>query len=59
MIECLALYKHVPIVIAKHEFLRDLIQFDMSKFDVILGIDWLSVYGANIDCKDLKVTLRD
>ena len=28
-LECLVLYKHVPIVIAEHEFLGHLIEFDM------------------------------
>jgi len=31
----------------------------MLEFDIILGMDWLTVHGANIDCKDLKVTLKD
>jgi len=57
--ECPILYKHVHIVIDEHEFPRNLIQFDMSKFGIILGMDWLTTYGASIDCKDLKVTLRD
>ena len=59
MIECLVLYKYVPIVIVEHEFPRDLIQFDMSEFDIILKMDWLTVYGTSIDCKDLKVILKD
>jgi len=44
VIECLVLYKHVPIVIAGHEFSGDLIQFDMSEFDINLGnrlVDYL------------------
>jgi len=57
--ECLVLYRHVPIIIAKHEFPGDLILFNISEFDIILGTDWLIIYRANIDCKDLKVTLRD
>jgi len=56
VIECLVLYKLVPIVIAEHEVPGDLIQFDMLEFDIILRMDWLTVYGTNIDCKDLKVT---
>ena len=59
VIECPVLYKHVPIVIVEHEFPGDFIQFDMSKFDVILGIDWLTVYRTNINWEDLKVTLKD
>ena len=59
MVECPVLCKRIPILIAEHEFPGDLIQFDMSEFDIILGMDWLTVYRANIDCKDLKVTLKD
>lgn len=59
MIECPVLYKHIPIVIAEHEFPGDLVQFDMSEFDIILGMDWLTVHGETIDCRDLKVTLKN
>jgi len=37
----------------------DLIQFDLSNFDIILGINWLHTYGAKINCEDLKVILKD
>jgi len=36
----------------------DLIQFNLSDFDIILGINWLHTYGAKIDCEDLKVILK-
>jgi len=36
-IECSILYKQVPIVIAECEFPRNLIQFDISEFDIIFG----------------------
>ena len=32
-----------------------LIVFEMPNFDVILGMDFLSLYGANIDCRNKKV----
>jgi len=57
VIECLVLYKHALIVIAEHEFPENLIHFDMAEFDIILGIDWFTAHGANIDYKDLKVIL--
>ena len=28
----------------------------MSKFDVILGIDWLTKYGAILDCVSKSIT---
>ena len=37
----------------------DLIQFDLSDFDVILGMNWLIIHGESIDRKALKVTLKD
>ena len=35
---------------------RDLRILDMSEFDVILGIDWLTVYKVVIDCERRRVT---
>ena len=34
----------------------DLSIMDMSKFDVILGMDWLIAYGIVIDCERRRVT---
>ena len=34
----------------------DLRIMDMSKFDVILGMDWLTVYKVVIDCEHRRVT---
>jgi len=36
-----------------------LIQFDLSDFDSILGMNWLRTYEAKIHYKDLKVILND
>ena len=52
-------YKLVPITIGGTTFSVDLIQFDFSDFNIILGMNWLHTYGAKIDCEDLKVILRD
>ena len=46
-------------MIVEHEFPEDLIQFDMSKFDIILGMDWLTVFGENLGYRDLKVTIKN
>ena len=59
VIECPISNKLVPITIGGTTFLVDLIQFDLSDFDIILGMNWLHTYGAKIDCKDLKVILKD
>ena len=37
----------------------DLRIMDMSKFDVILGMDWLIAYRIIIDCERRRVTLED
>ena len=34
----------------------DLRIMDMSEFDVILGMDWLTAYRVVIDCKHRRVT---
>ena len=40
-------------------FPGDLIRFDLSDFDIILGMNWLHTYGAQMDYEDLKVILKD
>ena len=32
---------------------------DLTDFDVILGMDWLSTHGATLDCRDKVVRFRD
>jgi len=59
VIECPISYKLVPITIGGTIFLVDLIQFDLSDFDIILAMNWLDTYGAKIDCEDLNVILKD
>ena len=36
----------------------DLILLPMMKFDVIVGMDWLSKWGATIDCKNKRVQIE-
>ena len=47
----------VRIEINRRRFLADLIVMPMERFDVILGMDWLSRYRAVIDCARRRVTL--
>ena len=42
--------KGCPLTLDDRNFLMDLIVLSMSKFDIILGIDWLTKYCANLDC---------
>ncbi|XP_026405502.1 uncharacterized protein LOC113300515 [Papaver somniferum] len=44
--------------IAKHEFLIDLFVMNMSGYDVILGMDWLSAHHDVFDCFQKRVTLH-
>jgi len=55
VIECPISYKFIPIAIGGTTFTVDLIQFDLSDFDIILEMNWLHTYGAKIDCEDLNV----
>ncbi|KAL5556154.1 hypothetical protein UlMin_038390 [Ulmus minor] len=41
----------VPVVISERELCANLVMLDMTDYDVILGMDFLSKYGAMIDCK--------
>jgi len=47
-----------PILIIRQEFIADIYHFYLTNFDVILGIDWLSKYHAQIYFLKQKVTLR-
>jgi len=53
--ECPISSKLVLITIGGTTFSVDLIQFALSDFDIILGMNWLHIYGAKIDYEDLKV----
>ena len=44
------------VLIEGQEFPTDLVALDMRDFDVVLGMDWLSLHRATLDCykKELK-----
>ncbi|KAL5569387.1 hypothetical protein UlMin_025962 [Ulmus minor] len=48
----------VPVVISERELCADLVMLDMTDYDVILGMDFLSKYGAMIDCKAKTVGFK-
>jgi len=52
-------YKVVHIIIDGVTFPGDLIRFDFSDFDIILGMNWLHTYTTKIDSNNLKVILRN
>jgi len=51
---CEELYEGCHIRMYECEFLADLYRFELTDFGVILGIDWLAKYHAQIDCLDKK-----
>ncbi|XP_074592496.1 uncharacterized protein LOC141848370 [Curcuma longa] len=48
----------VPVSIADRELYGDLILLDMTGYDVILGMDFLTRYGASIECRKQKVIFQ-
>ncbi|XP_073129391.1 uncharacterized protein [Henckelia pumila] len=50
--------RRCSVQMQSHELLADLIILNMSDFDVIFGMDWLSRYEATIDCKRRTVSLK-
>ncbi|XP_021737262.1 uncharacterized protein LOC110703789 [Chenopodium quinoa] len=55
VVKCNKTFRDVPLEIKGNVFLSDLIEFGLSDFDVILGMDWLSRYSAEISCRPQKV----
>src|SRR3954466_15721124 len=47
----------VPLSIGRHVFPTDLIILESQGLDVILDMDWLSMYGGNIDCASKTILL--
>ena len=50
-------YPNCKMEIVGHRFSANLIPFRLGEFDVILGMDWLTNYESQIDCKRKKVVL--
>ena len=48
----------VSVVISERKLCADLVMLDMSDYDVILGMYFLSKYGAMIDCKAKTVGFK-
>ena len=48
--------KDYPLTLENRNFSSDLILLSMSEFDVFLGIDWLTKYGAILDCDSKPIT---
>jgi len=55
-VECHIPYKLIAVTIGGAIFPGDLIQFDLSYFDIIFGMNGLHTYGTKIDCEDLIIS---
>jgi hypothetical protein len=54
---CTSIVKNCPILVEGHVMPANLIVFEMSGFDIILGMDWLSKYYACVCfCKEIVVS---
>jgi hypothetical protein len=58
VVTCRKFIKNCPIIIGDRVLLENLAVFQMLGFDIILGMDWLSKYYANIDCRKKEVIFR-
>ena len=50
--------RSLPVQVEGRELFVDLIELAIADFDFILGMDWLSRYGATIDCRRKMVTFQ-
>jgi hypothetical protein len=46
------------LVICRYEYYTDLFIIPMSDIAIIMGMDWLVIHGAQIDCGTNTVTLK-
>nr|XP_027109240.1 uncharacterized protein LOC113729108 [Coffea arabica] len=51
-------YRNWEIWIGERKLLTDLMSLAIKRYDVILGMDWLARYHAQLDCKMKLVELR-
>lgn len=55
--------KNCPLMIQGHYFLANLMLLSFDEFDVILGMDWLTLYDAKVNCRlktlELKCEIRE
>jgi hypothetical protein len=59
VIRCPTMHRECPLVVGGETFSGDLVQFDLSEFDVILGMDWMTRHKAKLDCEKHEVILKD
>jgi hypothetical protein len=55
---CTSVVKDCPIPVEGNIMPANLVVFEMSGFDIILGMDWLSKYHACVDCFCKEIVFR-
>ncbi|XP_075500048.1 uncharacterized protein LOC142538619 [Primulina tabacum] len=53
-----SLVKYVELKLQKNVIRADLIVLPMPEFNIIFGMDWLTLNGANIDFRRMSVSIR-
>ena len=51
-------YRGCGIIIEGRILATNLIPIELKKFDAILGVDWLTMHEANVDCPSKEVVLH-
>ncbi|XP_070020578.1 uncharacterized protein [Nicotiana sylvestris] len=51
-------YRGCIVVVHSRSTVAGLIELDMVEFDVIIGMDWLASYHANVDCRSKIVRFQ-
>ncbi|XP_057518465.1 uncharacterized protein LOC130799384 [Amaranthus tricolor] len=57
LFQCNRLYRGVPLIIGGVVFPSNLYELDMDDLDIILGMDWLGHFKAEIECDKQEVRL--
>ena len=55
VVTCRKCVENCPILLGGRTLPAKLAVFGILGFDIILGMDWLSRYGAKIDCRKKKI----
>ncbi|XP_028125314.1 uncharacterized protein LOC114322232 [Camellia sinensis] len=55
---CTSVYFACELQIGDIRLYANLLPLDMTSFDIIMGMDWLSEYGATIDCLTKQISFH-
>ncbi|KAK9029043.1 hypothetical protein V6N11_026169 [Hibiscus sabdariffa] len=51
-------YRRCPLMVQKETFPTDLMELPLEKFDLILGMNWLSEHRVSLDCESKIASLK-